>query len=39
MIYKRRPSQPSALNKAKEDDKPNIKIKRTSKKKGAKTNG
>lgn len=36
MIYKRRPNQPSAINKPKEE-KANIKIKR--KKKGTKTNG
>lgn len=39
MIYKRRPGQPSAINKPKDADKPNVKIKRASKKKGVKTNG
>lgn len=31
MIYKRRPSQPSAINK-KPEDKPSVKIKRKTKK-------
>lgn len=39
MIYKRRPGQPSAINKPKDTDKPNVKIKRGNKKKGVKTNG